>query len=137
LDPPIPGEIREVITRLNNNKAPGEEGIPAEIFKAGIDELIPHLHQLICKIWINEELTQDWNVAVLLPFFKKGDKRVCSNYRGISLTDVAAKIFTIILLRRFQLEKDRRTRPNQCGFRPGCGCTDKLFTLRRTMEQRW
>ncbi len=36
--------------------------------------------------------------TVLLPLFKKGDKRICSNYRGISLIDVAAKVFGVIPL---------------------------------------
>ncbi len=49
---------------------------------------------------------------VLLPLFKKGDKRKCSNYRSICLIDVTAKVFTVILLTRFQSERDQRTRPN-------------------------
>ncbi len=75
--------------------------------------------------------------AVLLPLFKKGDERICSNYRGISWIDVAAKVFGVILLKRFQSERDQRTRPKQSGFRPGRGCTDQMHNLRRILEQRW
>ncbi len=57
----------------------------------------------------------NWSEAVLLPLFKKGDKRICSIYRGISLIDAAAKIFGIILFKSFQSERDQRTRPNQSG----------------------
>nr|VZH95009.1 unnamed protein product [Spirometra erinaceieuropaei] len=65
-----------------------------------------------------------------------GDKTRCENYRGISLIDVAAKIFAIVLLRRFQAVRDSRTRPNQAGFRAGRGCADQIFTLRRILEFR-
>ena len=78
----------------------------------------------------------DWRKAVLIPFFKKGDKRLCSNYRGISLLDIAAKIFISVLLRRFQAARDRRTRPTQSGFRPGRSCVDHIFSLRRALEIR-
>nr|VZI20836.1 unnamed protein product [Spirometra erinaceieuropaei] len=74
--------------------------------------------------------------GILVPILKKGDKTRCENYRGISLIDVAAKIFAIALLRRFQAVRDSRTRPNQAGFRAGLGCADQLFTLRRILEFR-
>ncbi|BHF74785.1 hypothetical protein SprV_0501787400 [Sparganum proliferum] len=74
--------------------------------------------------------------GILVPILKKGDKTRCQNYRGISLIDVAAKIFAIVLLRRFQAVRDSRTRPNQAGFRAGRGCADQIFTLRRILEFR-
>ena len=75
--------------------------------------------------------------VILLPFFKKGDRKLCSNYRGISLINVVAKAFAVLLLRRFQRVHDLRTRPSQGGFRPDRGCVDQIFSLRRTLEQRW
>ncbi|CAE1265741.1 unnamed protein product [Acanthosepion pharaonis] len=83
------------------------------------------------------DLSSDWSEAILLPFFKKGDRRLCSNYRGISLIDVVAKVFAVLLLRRFQGIRDLRTRPSRGGFRPGRGYVDQIFSLRRTLEQRW
>nr|VZI28481.1 unnamed protein product [Spirometra erinaceieuropaei] len=74
--------------------------------------------------------------GILVPILKKGDKTRCENYRGISLIDVAAKIFPINLLRRFQAVRDSRTRPNQAGFRAGRGCADQIFTLRCILEFR-
>ncbi len=53
------------------------------------------------------------------------------------MIDVATKIFGVILLKRFQYERGQRTRPNQSGFWPGRGCTDRIHNLRRILEQRW
>ncbi len=92
---------------------------------------------VITKVWLCEAVPNNWSETVLLPLFKKGDKRICSYYRGISLIGVAAKVFGVILLKRFQYERDQRTRPNQSGFRPGRGCTYQMHNLRRILEQRW
>ncbi len=102
-----------------------------------LESLGPWLHRVITKVWLSETVPNNWSEAVLLPLFKKGDKRICSNYRGISLIDVAAKVFGVILLKRFKSERDQRTRPSQSGLRPGRGCTDQMHNLRHTLEQRW
>ncbi|BHF83424.1 hypothetical protein SprV_0902656600 [Sparganum proliferum] len=135
-DPPSEEEIVDAIRKLRNNKAPGEDGIPAEIFKSCVDTLAPWLHEVIERAWRDELVPDDWGLGILVPILKKGDKTRCENYRGISLIDVAAKIFAIVLLRRFQAVRDSRTRPNQAGFRAGRGCADQIFTLRRILEFR-
>ncbi len=114
-----------------------EDGTPAEVYKTGLESLGPWLLRGISKVWLCEAVPNNWSEAVLLPLFKKGDKRICSNYRDISLIDVAAKVFGVILLKRFQYERDQRTRPNQSGVRPGRGCTDQMHNRRRALEQRW
>ena len=79
----------------------------------------------------------DWATSILIPVLKKGDSSVCENYRGISLIDAIAKVFAVLLLNRFSAERHARTRPNQGGFRPGRGCVDQIFTLRRILEHRY
>nr|VZI14697.1 unnamed protein product [Spirometra erinaceieuropaei] len=134
-DPPSEVEVADAIRKLCNNKAPGEDGIPAEIFKSCVDTLAPWLHELIERAWRNEVFPADWGLGIIVPILKKGDKR-CENYRGISLIDVAVEVFAIFQLRRFQAVCDSRTRPNQVGFRGGRGCADQIFTLRRILEFR-
>nr|VZH95884.1 unnamed protein product [Spirometra erinaceieuropaei] len=65
-----------------------------------------------------------------------GDKTRCENFCGITLIDVASKIFAVVVLRRFQTVHDSRTGPNQAGFRAGRGCADQIFTLRRILKFR-
>ncbi|BHF68121.1 hypothetical protein SprV_0301115100 [Sparganum proliferum] len=135
-DPPSEGEVANAIRKLRNNKALGEDGTPAEIFKSCVDTLAPWLHEVIERAWRDKVVPDDWGLGILVPILKKGDKTRCENYRGIGLIDVAAKIFAIVLLRRFQAVRDSRTRPNQAGFRAGRGCADQMFTVRRILEFR-
>ncbi|BHF60613.1 hypothetical protein SprV_0100357800 [Sparganum proliferum] len=131
-DPSSEGEVADAIRKLRNNKALGEDGIPAEIYKSYVDTLAPWLHKAIEQVWRNKVAPDDWGLGILVPFLKKGDRTRCENYRDISLVDFTAMIFAIILPRRFQALRDFRTRPNQARFRAGRGCADPVFTLRRT-----
>nr|VZI16340.1 unnamed protein product [Spirometra erinaceieuropaei] len=134
-DPPSEGEV-DAIRKLRNNKAPGKDGVLAEIFKPYVGTLAPWLHEVIERAWRDEVVPDDWGLGILVPILKKVDKTRCENYRGISLMDVAAKLFAIVLLRRFPAVRDSRTRPNQAGFRAGRGYADQLFTLRRILGFR-
>nr|VZI35841.1 unnamed protein product [Spirometra erinaceieuropaei] len=115
--------------------APGEDCIPAEIFKSSVDTPAPWLHEVIERAWRDEVAPDDWGLGILVPILKKTKTR-CENYRDICLIDVAAEIFAVVLLRRFQAVRDLRMRPNQAGFRVGHGCADQIFTLRRILEFR-
>ena len=122
---------------LKSGKACGIDNISAEILKAGEQIDIEGLYELFYLIWEKEETPEEWCEALLLPFYKKADKMVCANHRGISLLVIASKVLEIVLLNRLREEKEIRTRENQAGFRPGRGCTGQIFTLRQIVEERY
>ena len=133
--PPSQNEVKTAITRLKNNKAAGADGLPAELFKAGGDMLIRRMHQLVSQIWIEERIPDDWNLSILCPVHKKGDKTVCANYRGISLLPIAYKILSSVLCERLKSKVGEIIGPYQCGFRPGKSTIDQIFTLRQILEK--
>ena len=57
-----------------------------------------------------------------------------TNYRGISLLSIAAKVYNKILLNRIRDHVDPILRKNQAGFRPGRSCAQQIHILRRIME---
>ncbi|BHF57275.1 hypothetical protein SprV_0100021600 [Sparganum proliferum] len=54
--PPSEGEVVDAIRKLRNNKAPGEDGIPAEIYQSCVDILAPWLHEAIERAWGDEAI---------------------------------------------------------------------------------
>ncbi|KAI3361681.1 hypothetical protein L3Q82_002039 [Scortum barcoo] len=67
----------------------------------------------------------------------QGDRRVCSNYRGITLLSLPGKVYARVLERRIRPIVDPRIQEEQCGFRPGRGTLDQLYTLHRVLEGLW
>ena len=135
--PPTYAEIATAIKSLKNHKAPGTDYLPAELFKNGSEFLTNEIFELWDSIWTEKEIPKDWKTAIILPFFKKGDVKTCSNYRGISLINIAFKIGEIVLKNRIAPAYEKYARENQAGFRPGRGCRDQIFTLRQILEQRY
>ena len=70
----------------------------------------------------------------ILPFPKKGDLGLAKNYRGITLTSIAAKIYNALLLNRIEPKIDNILRKNQNGFRRNRSTTSQILTIRRILE---
>lgn len=135
IPPPDYDEVVKAVKRLKNNKAPGADGIPAELFKTGGEELLKRMHKLLCKIWSDERMPSDWNLSILCPIHKKGDSTVCANYRGISLLNISYKVLSSVLCERLKPIVNNLIGPYQCGFRPGKSTIDQIFTLRQILEK--
>ncbi|CAF0787582.1 unnamed protein product [Rotaria sp. Silwood1] len=79
--PTIP-EVRKALNQMKSRKAPGYDGITADLLKAGGEPVIKWLHEMFSDVWKQEKMVEEWNLAVLIKLFKKGDKQLCDNYRG-------------------------------------------------------
>jgi hypothetical protein len=65
-------EMEKAVCNLKTSKAPGEDDIIAELIKNASWDLKKRLHALICKIWRDEMMPDDWKVGLIVPSFKKG-----------------------------------------------------------------
>ena len=133
---PTKNEITHALRELQNRRAGGCDGIPPELYKEGGEALIDMLKSLLDDIWDSEQIPDEWRTSVLLPFHKKGDTQICSNYRGISLLCIGFKLLETILLARLTEAYEPAARDNQAGFRKKRGCRDQVFALRQILEQR-
>jgi hypothetical protein len=72
-----------------------------------------------------------WASSLIVPIYKKGDKYNPSNYRGIALLPIMSKIFSKILLERFNFWADAKTffHQEQSGFCQGVRTIDNVFIL--------
>jgi len=74
----------------------------------------------------------------IIPIFKKGSRKDCGNYRGISLLSIAGKMLSRILLNRINMHVAPVVLPESqcdCGFRSSRGTMDMIFCLRQTQEE--
>ncbi|KAK3539613.1 hypothetical protein QTP70_010573 [Hemibagrus guttatus] len=93
-------EVTEVVQKLLGGKAPGVDEICPEYLKS-LDVVGLSCLTRLCNIaWRSGTVPLDWATGVVIPFFKKGDWRVCSNYRGITLLSLTGKVYSRVLERR-------------------------------------
>jgi sorting nexin-29 len=88
-------------------------------------------------VWIKEGMPADWQMALICPAYKKGDKLNCSNYRCILLQNVVYKKFTNTLARYLEVYTEEILGDYQCRFRKGRSTTDQIFTLRQIIEKTY
>ena len=128
-------EVEDEILRLKNFKSPGIDNLPGELFKYGGDALCMEMHELIVRIWNEEEIPDEWKTSITCPIYKKGDILDCVNYRGIALLNIAYKLFAYILYQRLHPYTEPEVGEYQGGFRVGRSTTDQLFTIRQILEK--
>nr|VZI37041.1 unnamed protein product [Spirometra erinaceieuropaei] len=118
--PPSLQETIRAVQQLSSGKAPGSDAIPAEVYKHGGPLLMDHLTALFQEMWRQA----------------KRNRQVCDNHRGISLLNIAGKIFARILLNRLNNHLEQGLLPeSQCGFRRHRGTTDMIFAARQLQEK--
>ena len=91
-----------VIKSLKTGKAPGEDDIRPEMLKAKNIHGVRWLTR-VCKVACSTgQAPKQWQTSVIIPIHKKGDKRKCTNYRGISLISVPGKIYAKCLENKYR-----------------------------------
>jgi hypothetical protein len=71
MEPPNLEEVLEVIHSFKNNKAPGIHMIPIKLIKIGGNELHTGMYNLIIKVWDEEKMPEERNMALYCPIHKK------------------------------------------------------------------
>ena len=82
-----------------------------------------------CNAVYNQNHIDRWMKGFILPFPKKGDLGLAKNYRGITLTSIAAKIYNALLRNHIEPKIDNILRKNQ-----NRSTTSQILTLRRILE---
>ncbi|TWW73543.1 hypothetical protein D4764_15G0009370 [Takifugu flavidus] len=87
-------DVAEVVKKLLGGKAPGVDEIRPEFLKALDVVGLSWLTRLCNMAWTSGKVLPDWQTGVVVPLFKKGSRRVCSNYRGITLLSLPGKVYS-------------------------------------------
>jgi exonuclease III len=124
-------ELDIVLKNSKDNKAPGEDRIPYELYKSAPIEFLNKLITFYNTVFDTGDVPVNFKKAVIFPIYKKGCPNEVTNYRGISFCNTIGKIFTGLLLNRLvkYLETTNLLKEFQAGFRKGYSTIDNIFAL--------
>ena len=134
--------VHKLLKNLKVHKATDPDEIPAYIIKTAADELAPALALLFQLSIDQEEIPQDWKQALVVPFFKKGDKHQPSNYRPVSFTSITCKpleqyyasILCIILIGTESYVTTNMDSGRNAHAKPNCCQQYKRLPLQQTRD---
>ena len=97
---PSEEEVKKAIKQLSTGKAPGADAIPADVYNHGGDTLLQRMTDMFCRMWDKEVIPQQLKDASIIRLYKKGNRQLCDNYRGIYLLSIAGRLLARVLLNR-------------------------------------
>ena len=128
-------EFEAAVKSMKNNKAPGADTIPSEVWKNS-EVAKEELFQFLSAVWKKERVPPNLAVCVFIMIYKrKGSPNDCTKYRAIGLLNHAYKIMSTVLLRRIVEECKSFFSEWQAGFRAMRGCRDNVMLLRVLYDQ--
>ena len=124
-------ELDTVLRKIKNREAAGLDEIPPEVWKTRqFDDIL--LRQ--CNAVYNQNRIERWMKGCILSFPKKDDLGLAKNYRWITLTSIAVKIYHALLRNRIETKIDNILGKNQNGFRRNRSTTSQILTIPRILE---
>ena len=104
---------------LKINKAPGADGITAELLKLGGETSVKEMTCIAGSICHSERIPEEWLMQITIPVYKNLAHDICNNFRGFALLRVPGKVLCRITYYRLKEKAEMMLREDQCGFREG------------------
>ncbi|MES9905174.1 MAG: reverse transcriptase family protein [Sedimenticola sp.] len=126
-----PELVKKQLLKLNSSKSPGDDQMHPRILKELNNEICESLAVLFNKTISEGRLPSQWKFAVVVPLFKKGNKKKAENYRPVSLTSVVCKVLESIIrnVMMEHMESSELFVKHQHGFRPQHSCVTQLLEV--------
>jgi hypothetical protein len=125
-------ELLQTLKKKQRNKAVGLDGMKVE-FILDARELL-HIPLLITfNYFLEEGFPKAFSTGMVHALFKRGDVSKFDNYMGITVEPILAKLFAMILEKRWVEQHGLRVK-GQAGLRKDYRTTDQLFILRTLIE---
>ena len=126
----LPSEVTEAINSLKNGKAAGIDNIPAELLKAGGEEMHKVMLKICNEAWKKNKWPEQWTKSILIKLPKKGNLKKCKNHRTISLISHPSKVLLRIILSRSKPQIKQIIAEERAGFSKGRSTTEQITNLR-------
>ena len=122
--------VRNIISKLDSNKAQGSDNIHGLIFKKCSCVLAKPLSIIFTVIYNTGILPDEWKLSNVVPVFKKG----VENYRPISLTFIAAKVIERVMYDELLCRTQHLIDDRQHGFLKNKSCATNMTTLQDSVS---
>ena len=128
-------EVNMEIKRLKKGKAAGLDGIRNEAWKEGGEKISIKVGRVIKRVWEGDGFPEKWRVGVVVPIWKRGDRKETANHRGVTLTSTGYKMYANILNKRLVKDLDEKGgwSRSQAGFRKGRGTVENIKILKHVI----
>ena len=129
--PPSKSEIVSAIKSISSGKVAGSDGIPAEFYKSNPYMAAEVLQPILEEAWLSKAFPEECTDGIIVKMPKKGNLKICNNWRGICDLPAISKIISKVILDRIKDHLYAIIDPEQTDFRP---CVDHINTLRIIIE---
>ena len=130
--------VLATLKALRHNKAPGPDGIHAEIITPIAELVCRPITELFRQSLEDGSLPTDWKTATVTPIHKSGKRDCVRNYRPVSLTCILCKALETIMRMHIcsYLDTNNLLSKFQHGFIKGRSCLSNLLCFLDEVTKR-
>ena len=127
-------EKNKAITKLANDKAPGLNGIPPNVFKALDNTNLSWILLLYDQFWHIQADFDKGHEGQVFPVINKGDTTDPSKWRGVTLIDIVNNIYSSIMCGQLFKIISKHGVKCQFGSTPEVRCQYVTFTIKKLLH---
>ena len=130
-------EIMKAMSEMKDS-APGEDGVRLRYICEACEEVRGKVIEIVQMMF--EKRANEWDesakVGIIVPLFKKGDRKDVNNYRGVCLLSMCSRVLARVIAKRLALWSEclGLLDDNQAGFRVGRSTADVVQMMVRMEE---
>ena len=133
-------EREEIVKAMKEMKdsAPGEDGVRMKYIRLACSEVREEVIEIVRMMF--EKRANEWDESaksgIIVPLFKKGDRKCVNNYRGVCLLSMCSRVLARVIAKRVArwAECLGLLDDNQAGFRSGRSTADVVQMMMRMQE---
>jgi hypothetical protein len=114
-------KVKKRLHELNISKSPGPDGLHPRILHDLYEELGKPIAIIFKNSIENKNIPNEWREGCITALFKKGSRKMASNYRPVSLTCILCKVLETFIRDHIVNHMKRNTlfSPKQFSFISG------------------
>ena len=133
-------EREEIVKAMKEMKdsAPGEDGVRLGYIQNACEEVRERVIEIVRMMF--DKRANEWDEraksGIIVPLFKKGDRKCVNNYRGVCLLSMCSRVLARVIAKRLAwwAEWLGLLDDNQAGFRAGRSTADVVQMMVRMEE---